>query len=111
MRIRRIATLLLLAIVASVGASAQYRAVSPRTANFPWNNYIPSRIPNDFQSIIGNGGTMIPNSNNSQYYYGNEYTFSLPFNFYFLNTTYSAGYTLRASANGYLGFNGGTITG
>src|SRR5687767_13117070 len=110
MRPIRIATLLFLALFASVGASAQYNVVAPLEVTLPWNNYVPSRIPDGFSSIVGNGGTLIPGSNNAAAY-DYVYALTLPFNFYFLNTTYTTGFSLRAGTAGYLSFNGSTYTG
>jgi hypothetical protein len=96
--------------MAGTSASAQYTVAAPATANFPWNNYIPSRIADGFQSIIGNGGTLVSGSNNrGAYDYVSALT--LPFNFYFLNTTYASGFSLKAGTCGYLSFNGSSYTG
>jgi hypothetical protein len=110
MRIGRIATLLMLALIAGADASAQYTVASPATVSLPWNNYVPSRIPDGFQSIVGNGGTLVSGSNNRSAY---DFVVSvtLPFNFYFLNNTYASGYSLKAGTAGYLSFNGSSYTG
>ena len=106
----RIVTLLLLLMIAGPSALAQYTVAAPATANLPWNNYVPSRIPDGFQSIVGNGGTLVSGSNNRGAY---DYVVSvtLPFSFYFLNTTYASGFSLKAGTCGYLSFNGSTYTG
>ncbi len=105
MKTSRALLLVVFAVLLSSAASAQYLETVAGTSAIPWNNYVPSRIPNQWQSIVGNGGTLVPNSSNSSAY-GYDYPFQLPFNFYFLGTTYSAGYTLALSSSGYVGFNG-----
>src|SRR4051812_36379324 len=82
--------ILLLALLASTGAFAQW---SPPAVNLPWNNYIPSRIPDGFSSIIGlSGTTLLPNTSQTYYYSAYAQQVALPFDFYFLGTTYPAGY-------------------
>ena len=109
MKLLRSIVFLLLALTAAREATAQTTYALSPPSKIPWNNYVPSRIANNFTSIIGNGGTLVPLTNTA--FNGYEYPVTLPFNFLFLNTTYPAGYTLRVGTNGYLAFNGTTFTG
>jgi hypothetical protein len=96
-----------LAVMASTGAFAQR---SPGRAILPWNNYIPSRIPDGFNSIIGQSGTNLISGSSSAYGYNNTFSLPLPMPFYFLGTTYQQGYNLQVSVNGYFSFNGASST-
>jgi hypothetical protein len=76
------------------------------TSSRSWNTYVPSYITDRFNSIIGNGGTRLPNSGNVGANTFGEYIYTvpLPFNFYFMGTTYPAGRNVSVSTNGYVGF-------
>ena len=108
MNIRNTLAMLLVLIGTTSAALAQSIGLQPPSET-PWNLYVPSRIPNDFNSIIGTG-TLISGSNNAGDY-GYEYHFSLPFDFFFIGQTYSAGHSLAVGSNGYLSFNGSSYNG
>lgn len=77
---------------------------SPQASNFPWNSYIPQRIPNSFSSIIGQSGTtLLPGTNGQNYPY--EWYLPLPFAFTFLDQLYPSGFNMTVSMSGYVGFN------
>ena len=103
MNSRVLSAVLAMLFLAAGLASAQ---TSPQATHVPWHNYVPARIDNNFQTIIGNGGTLLSNTNNRIYYNYYAQSFPLPFDFYFMDNTYSAGYNLRISTNGYIGFDG-----
>src|SRR5688500_4410668 len=78
----------------------------PATSALAWNTYVAQVIPDGFNSIIGNGGTRLPNSGSvGQNTYG-EYchTIPLPMNFYFMNQQYAQGASVMISTNGYMTF-------
>ncbi len=108
MSLRRIITLCVLALLSIGGVKAQVTS-SPARAVLPWNQYVPSRIPDGYQSIIGQSGTTLVSGSNNGYYYS-VYNISLPFPFYFIGQTYNQGYTLRVAPSGWMSFNGSSYT-
>ncbi|MBX7217878.1 MAG: hypothetical protein K1X90_13000, partial [Candidatus Kapabacteria bacterium] len=66
MHFRKILTTFVLALLAGTGLMAQTPGTNPPMVKIPWNNYLPQRIPNNFQTIIGSAGTyLIPNTANT----------------------------------------------
>src|SRR5687768_867949 len=109
MLLRILLTVLLLSAISS---SASAQLIAP-VNNSPWNGYLPVRIADGFQSIIGGAGTvLVPGTSNDD-----DGIFSMPLNFpfFFIDRVYNPtgatnGYNLRVSTNGYIGFNGSVNT-
>jgi hypothetical protein len=76
---------------------------SPPEVNIPWNQYIPSRIPDGYSTIIGQSGTTILASNTT-----GSWLIAMPFPFYFMGTNYPTGYYINVATAGYFSFNGST---
>jgi hypothetical protein len=74
-------------------------------SKLPWNQYVPSRIQNDFVSIIGNGGTLLSGTSNATTTTNVGARVPLPFPFYFLGQTYPQGFNIEVAINGYISFN------
>ncbi|KXK55544.1 MAG: hypothetical protein UZ07_CHB004002014, partial [Chlorobi bacterium OLB7] len=108
MHFRKILTTFVLALLAGTGLMAQTPGTNPPMVKIPWNNYLPQRIPNNFQTIIGSAGTyLIPNTANT--YGGSQnYNFNVTaspydgFPIFFLGNYYS---TVQVDVAGYIGFN------
>jgi hypothetical protein len=63
------------------------------------------RIPNDFRTIVGNGGTLIPGSDSGTVD-GPNAQLPLPIpQFYFLAQRFSEGFPVTIAPNGYISFN------
>jgi hypothetical protein len=73
----------------------------PPASQLPWNQYIPSRIPDGYNTIIGLSGTTGPVTATST-------NVSMPFPFYFMGTTLPTGSNLSIALPGYMSLNGGT---
>ena len=105
---RKVLTTLILALLAGTGLMAQTPGTNPPMVKIPWNNYLPQRIPNNFQTIIGSAGTyLIPNTS-GRYGGAQTYNFNVtasPYNgfpIFFLGNYYS---TVQIDVAGYIGFN------
>jgi hypothetical protein len=105
--IRKIATIFGLALLVASSVFAQTPGYTSPQSELPWNQYVPSRIPDGYQTIIGLSGTTVgiyPSSGlNSA-----SINVPLPFPFYFLGTTLPAGSNMSIAQPGYLSLNGGT---
>ncbi len=104
MTLRILIVLLILTAAHAVGVAQSPPRVPPR----PWNGYEWARIPNNFRSIIDNGGTRIPGSESAT---ASGPVFQLPLaipEFRFLDEEFTTGTNLVVSPNGYIGFNRST---
>lgn len=110
MHLRKVLTALVLLMVGSGLLMAQNNGTTPPQVKVPWNNYLPQRIANNYQTIIGAAGTIIVP--NTQYMYGGSQTYNFDitannggnvgFPFFFLNNYYSV---VQVDVAGYIGFN------
>src|SRR6188768_1740855 len=93
MLLRRILTMCVFAMVLGAVPSAFAQTYIPTTSKPSWNTYVASVIPDAFVTIIGNGGTMIPNTNNTTQNNTADWMtlMPLPFNFVFMNKQYNTG--------------------
>src|SRR5688500_14014283 len=67
-----------------------------------WNTYVATVVPDRFSSIIGAGGTRLPNSGNVGGSTFGEYcyTMPMPMSFYFMGQQYAQGAPVMLSTNG-----------
>src|SRR5687767_6803788 len=92
-----------LCLLTAIGGLATLRAQTTPVATLPWNNYTPQRIPDNFQTIIGQPGTvLIPNTSQDD---DGSFFFPLDMSFYFIDRTYNPtgvanGYQLYVTTNG-----------
>ncbi|HVK39980.1 MAG TPA: hypothetical protein VNA88_15720, partial [Candidatus Kapabacteria bacterium] len=122
---RRLTAVLALMLLAL--GTTQAQTVYPTLSARSWNSYVASVVPQNWSSIIDNGGTFLTGSGSQTQNNALEriYTYSMPFPFTFLSpgyvegiTTYPQGTTIIISTNGYISFantgygsTGGTQTG
>jgi len=113
---RKVLTTLVLALLVGTGLMAQNPVgFSPPMVKIPWNNYLPQRIPNNFNTIIGTSGTyLIPGTTTTNDYQMFPFTLTnnnggnVGFPFFFLNNFYT---TVQVSTQGFIGFNGANYAG
>ena len=61
--------LIALGLCFALELSAQQAGTSPALSQLPWWDYRPSRISNEFQTIIGQSGTTMVSGSSGRYYY------------------------------------------
>ncbi len=96
-------TLTALAVLAILACSSAVAQVFPPAVQTPWNRYLATRIPDAYVPIIGKPGTTLI-ANSSTATSTQVFNLSLPFNFNFINTNYTAGFVMKVGANGYISF-------
>ena len=100
---------LALVLVGLFVATEMFAQTTPMMNQTPWWDYRPERITNNFQTIIGEAGTVFINGTRNAGWTDQTADFvSLPFDFNFMRTRYAAGFRIAVFTTGSFSFSGNT---